>query len=180
MAAGKGTGKDEEKKAPEEGAGPRQKGIAAGILHGVGKILGIGDILEKAGDNQLIKERLERIDEEIKRRLAESPLSARGASPRVSIPPGRRGGAPPAEKRQPEFEADIFDEGDYVMAVVPLPGVDASTIEASLRGERLVLSFIRGGRRYSREFLLPLPPEGELTKAYKNGVLKVSIGKKKS
>ncbi len=177
MAAEKGTGKDEGKKAPKEEAGPH-KGIAAGILRGVGKVLGIEGILEKAEGHQLIKERLEKIDEEIRRRLVESPLSVRGASPRVSIPPGRRGVAP--EKRQPEFEADIFDEGDYVMAVLPLPGVDASTIEARLNGERLVLSFIKGGKSYVREFLLPLPPEGELTKAYKNGILKVWIGKKKS
>lgn len=180
MAAEKGTGKDEGKKTPKEEVAPRHKGMAAGILHEAGKILGIEGILEKAGDNQLIKERLEKIDEEIKRKLAESPLSAKSASPRVSIPPGRRRGTPSAEKKPPEPEADIFDEGEYIMVVVPLSGVDASTIEASLSGERLIISFIKGGKGHSREFFLPLLPEGGLTKAYKNGILEVRIGKKKS
>jgi HSP20 family molecular chaperone IbpA len=159
----------EGKKAPKEGQ------AIAGILHGVGKILGIEGILEKAEGHRLIKERLDKIDAEIKRRLAESPLSARGPAPRVSMPPGIRGRS---EKRQAEFEADIFDEGDYVMAVFLLPGVDVSTIETRLGGGRLILSFVKGGRRYTREFTLPLAAQGELTRNYRNGTLEVKIRKK--
>lgn len=172
--------KNGDKETPE-----KNESISSGILHEVGKILGLEGILKKAATMHPIKERLEEIDEEIKQRLSELPAKETGeGGPGVDRGIGRRSviRARPSGVKRPvrtELEVDIFDEEDWIDAIAVIPGVDEESIEIKLEGNRLDITVSKGGRLIRKELLLPCSPQGELTKTYKNGIFEVRINKKK-
>ena len=66
------------RKAGDKGIPEKNESISSGILHEVGKILGLEGILKKAATMHTIKERLEEIDAEIRERLSELPAKETG------------------------------------------------------------------------------------------------------
>lgn len=81
------------------------------------------------------------------------------------------------ETREPLV--DIFDEGQAILVVVELPGVDEEEIEVDLHGDVLSLS-TKGERKYVKEMLLPhLVDRATLTTNYKNGILELRVNKAK-
>ncbi|MBI5887696.1 MAG: Hsp20/alpha crystallin family protein [Deltaproteobacteria bacterium] len=189
----------EEKNEKTEEAGRRKEKIkkdkeekredgADGILHEAGKILGFDGILKKIEKLPHFKKRLKEVDEEIEQRLKEYPLKMTHGGPgRVnSMPPGIKGTPLTGKRagvRRPAasgVSADVFDENDHLLVVADLPGVPEDTIDISLDGDVLALSFIREGSGIKKGVKLPCAPEGEIVKTYKNGVLEVKIKKNKT
>lgn len=174
------------RKNGDKGTPEKDESISSGILHEVGKILGLEGVLKKAATMHPIKERLEEIDEEIKQRLSELPTKETGeGAPGAARGAGRRSvvRARPSGVKKPvrtELEVDIFDEEDWIDAIAVIPGVDEESVEIKLDGNRLDVSVNKGGRRIGKELSLPCSPQGELTKTFKNGILEVRMNKKKA
>ncbi len=81
------------------------------------------------------------------------------------------------EMREPLV--DLFDEGEVILVVVELPGVDEEEIEVDVQGDLLSLS-TKGEREYVKEMLLPhLVDPATLTTCYKNGILELRVNKAK-
>ena len=136
------------------------------------------------------QERLRKVDDELKRKLKETPLRrTEGGAPHVSrgfgtrplgrgrpsVKPEARKEAPPPPPR--EREVDIFDEQDHVLVVAEVPGVKEESIDVKLEKDKLSISAEKGDKKYHKELILPCAPTGELNKTYKNGVLEVTIKK---
>jgi HSP20 family protein len=87
-------------------------------------------------------------------------------------------GAVVAEVREPIV--DVFDEGDSVLVVAELPGVEESDIHLEVRDDILNLMAEDQDRKYSKEVLLPSAVDADtMESTYKNGVLEIKLAKKK-
>ena len=181
--------KKEEKEKKEE------ESVAGGILKGIGKMVpGLGGLLKGLEKSPAFKERLKKIDEEVERKLKESPLKKTGGIssqiPR-GISPDTKGrtfrgkpfvkqkaeakpSPPPVPRERP---VDIFDEKDYLKIIAEIPGVDENDININLQGNKLTISTNVPNRRYYQELKLPCAPKGKIVKSYKNGILEVKIQK---
>jgi len=86
-------------------------------------------------------------------------------------------GAVVAEVRGPIV--DVFDEGEKLVVIAELPGVEESDIHLEVRDDILNLTAEAEGRKYSKEVLLPSPVDaGSMESSYKNGILEIKLGKK--
>ena len=86
-------------------------------------------------------------------------------------------GAVVAEVREPIV--DVFDEGDSVLVVAELPGVEESDIHLEVRDDILNLMAEDQDRKYSKEVLLPSAVDADtMESTYKNGVLEIKLTKK--
>jgi HSP20 family protein len=75
---------------------------------------------------------------------------------------------------------DIFDEKEHILVIVELPGVTKDKIKIEVNGDILNLSTSDKGRRYAKEILLPHQVNAETIKTtYKNGILEITLEKKK-
>ena len=82
------------------------------------------------------------------------------------------------EAREPMV--DVFDEGDYLLMVAELPGVDANDIKFEVKEDVLNLSATRGDRKYRKEVLLPSAVNAQAaTSSYRNGVFEIKLPKNK-
>jgi HSP20 family protein len=80
-----------------------------------------------------------------------------------------------AEVREPLV--DLFDEGDEMVLIAEVPGVDAADVQVELHGDILALE-TQGSRRYAKEVLLPAPGDpATLHSNYRNGILEVRVRK---
>ena len=186
----------EKKKQRDEGK--EDEGVAGGMLKGIGKIIpGLGGLIESLGKSPAFKERLKKVDQELERKLKESPLKrteeGRPSHIPMGIPPGARGkvarrkgfvkerpetvkpeGPPPVPRERP---VDIFDEKDYVKIIAEMPGIEESDIKIDLVKDNLAISVDTPERKYHQKLKLPCEPKGKLEKTYKNGILEVKIKK---
>lgn len=98
-----------------------------------------------------------------------------------NIKPGTRMGKPYVEleeKREPL--ADVIDNDGKVRVLVELPGVEKKDIKLSGTEEKLTISVETPQRKYYKEVELPAKVEiKKATSAYKNGVLDITLLKKK-
>lgn len=82
------------------------------------------------------------------------------------------------EAREPMV--DVFDEGDHLLLVAELPGVDVKDIHFEVKDDVLELSAARGDRKYRKEVLLSSPVRvQEATPSYRNGVFELKLPKAK-
>jgi len=85
-------------------------------------------------------------------------------------------GAVVAETREPLV--DILDEGDRVLVVAELPGVDEKDIHVRVDGDILEIAASTGDRQYEKEVFLPSAVDRESVETrYRNGVLEVRLAK---
>lgn len=76
------------------------------------------------------------------------------------------------ETREPV--ADVLDEGEELLVIVELPGVEEQAIQVAVRGDVLEVSASNQGRRYYKEVLLPATVDSaSLTTSYRNGILEI-------
>jgi len=88
-----------------------------------------------------------------------------------------KGSVEVAEVREPIV--DVFDEGDYLMVIAELPGVDESDIHLEIKGDILSLKAEGKDRKYNKEVLLPSEVEAEsMETQYKSGVTEIKLTKK--
>lgn len=86
-------------------------------------------------------------------------------------------GAVVEETREPY--TDVFDEGEEVVVLAELPGVDAADIKVEVHGDVLSLRAESAKRKYAKELLLPAEVEQETMKmSYSNGILEIRLHKK--
>jgi len=87
-------------------------------------------------------------------------------------------GAVVAEVREPLV--DVLDEGERLLVIAELPGVDAKDIQVKIKEDILELTAEREDRKYSKEVLLPSPVDAStMEQSYKNGILEIKLVKKK-
>ena len=80
-----------------------------------------------------------------------------------------------AEAREPLV--DTFDEGELILIVAELPGVDESDIQIEVQEDILTLS-AKGQRQYAKEVLLPSPVDADtMESTYRNGILEIKLRK---
>ena len=86
-------------------------------------------------------------------------------------------GAVVDEVREPI--ADVFDEGEKLVVIAELPGVEEKDIHLEVKDDVLDLSAEAKDRKYSKEVLLPSPIDADsMESSYKNGVLEIKLRKK--
>jgi HSP20 family protein len=86
--------------------------------------------------------------------------------------------AGPVVQEEREPMVDVFDEGDQVLVIAEIPGVDASAIELEVKEDILVLSAGEGSRKYRKEVLLPCAVQAQTLKSsYRNGILEIRLAK---
>jgi HSP20 family protein len=75
---------------------------------------------------------------------------------------------------------DVIDEKDRVVIVAELPGIDKDKIDIRIKDNKLIIKARNKDRKYYKEIELPAEVRPETAKArYKNGVLEITIEKKK-
>jgi HSP20 family protein len=73
---------------------------------------------------------------------------------------------------------DVFDEGEEILILAEMPGVNQEDIKVDLKGDILGITAQTGDRKYHKEILLPAKIKSEtLTFSYKNGILEIRIKK---
>lgn len=88
-------------------------------------------------------------------------------------------GAEVEEVREPMV--DVFDEGNEVVVITEIPGVEEKAIQLEVKEDILILSASDGDRKYSKEVLLPYAVVAETMKSsYHNGILEVRLTKASS
>ena len=180
----------------EREARRKRSGVAGGVLRGLGSLIpGVDTLLEGLEESDAFQERLAAINEKVDAELREVPLkevergaehglqrrsslSARSLAARQrpsSIP--RTVGADVSKPTQKEPSLDVFDEGDHLLIIAELPGVEEKDIEIKVLGEQLTLSAKASGQTYFKEMALPCPVKGEVTTTYRNGILQIELAK---
>lgn len=73
-----------------------------------------------------------------------------------------------------EPPTDVFDEGDHVLVVVEMPGIEAEDIDVDIEGDVFTLRAQSGDRRFRKELLLPRPVDAESTTiSARNGIVEI-------
>lgn len=88
-------------------------------------------------------------------------------------------GAVVTETREPLV--DVLDEGEHILVIAEMPGIEASDVHVKVAGDILEIAASRGARQYHKEVLLPTAasPENVAT-SYRNGILEVRLAKVQS
>jgi len=85
-------------------------------------------------------------------------------------------GAVVEEVREPMV--DVFDEGNEVVVIAEIPGVQESAIRLEVKEDVLLLSADDKDRKYSKEVLLPCAVLADSVKSsYRNGILEIRLTK---
>jgi len=177
----------------------KHSGVTSAVVRGLGSLIpGLDTILEGLEESDAFQERLAAINERLEGQLREAPLkeinrgesepglqrrssmSVRTLTPHrkpICIP---RGGVRGSEQKPPQREplVDVFDEGDHLLIIAELPGVEEKDVRVRLRDDRLTLSINSPDHEYRKEVTLPCPAEGEIDRLHKNGILQVRLRKR--
>ena len=199
---------DEKGKRMEETEAERPEknasgGAAGGILRHIGNMIpGLGGLIESVSKLPAFRERLDEIDEELDRKLRETPLKrvgpevTSGVSKRpMGAPPDARSRGPSAtstpvvkvKRKRPdqrlaaeapeEISADVFDEGPHVLVIAELPGVAEEDVEVKTEGRTLSIILNAEGAERSREVELPCDIQGKPQRSLNKGILRIQIEK---
>ena len=80
------------------------------------------------------------------------------------------------EEREPLI--DVFDEGDEILIISEVPGINGEGITLDLKGDILEIVAVGKNRKYRKEVLLPVQVKKEtLSYTYKNGILEIRVKK---
>jgi HSP20 family protein len=75
---------------------------------------------------------------------------------------------------------DVFEEGDHVLVIAEMPGIEAEDVKFELRDDILSLSAQRGDKKYRKEVLLPGGKfhQNKVTVSCKHGIVEMKCLKK--
>ncbi|MGD1118313.1 MAG: Hsp20/alpha crystallin family protein [Dehalococcoidales bacterium] len=169
---------------------PREKqseGPVEGVLRGLDEVIpGFGEVVKGLEKSEAFQKRLETANAEVERRLGKAPLSSGAVSSRrapfqagraLKINRSAPGKESPVPSSPRDVNADIFDEGDNLVIIAELPGVDEKDIKIAVKENRLKLFARSQSRQYNREIVLPCSVKEKPGLTYKNGILKISLEK---
>jgi len=167
--------------------------MAEGVLKGVGEIIpGLGGLLKGLEKSPAFKERLKKVNQEIERKLKETPLNRAGnRGPHTDssfstrplfneeeLPFGRKVKKYPTTLLQPkEPVVDVFDERDHLRIIAELPGMAEKDIKTNLEKDVLTIEINSPGWKPEHKVALPYAPKGKLEKSFRNGILEIKVGK---
>ena len=77
---------------------------------------------------------------------------------------------------EPDF--DVFDEGNHILIVGDMPGVNKEDIKYEVKDNVLKI-WTENGRKYQKEIELPASVTKKVGLNYRNGVLEVKLTKEK-
>jgi HSP20 family protein len=179
--------KGEVKHNPEVEPESQPEGMVEGALQGLGEIIpSFGELVKGLEKSEAFQERLEAANAEVERRMGKSPPLTRAGGTRRSIIPARTnlkvsrttlGKESSVPSPQRDVITDMFDEGDNLVIIAELPGVNEKDIEIEVKGDRLVLFARSQGRQYHKDIVLPCTVKEKPSLTYKNGILKISLEK---
>jgi HSP20 family protein len=153
-----------------------------GIFKGIGSFLDLVEEMEKKGATEVRKEG--ELGKEFKAVYGFSVRFAGEGKPTVeafgNVREDKERGPVVDEVREPIV--DVFDEGDTVMIVAELPGVDEKDIRFEIRDDIVTLSAGAGEKKYYKEILLSLQQSGidekKTSSSYRNGIFELKLWKK--
>ena len=151
-----------------------------GIFRGLGGFLEIlSDLAEKGGGEFT---RSGEVGDEKKGVKAVYGLSVRmggGGKPLIEqFGNVKDDGQGPTVEEEREPMVDVFDEGDHLLLVAELPGIDSEDIRFEVEGDVLDLAATHGERKYRKEVLLPCAVRMEdAMPSYHNGVFELKLQK---
>lgn len=93
------------------------------------------------------------------------------------------GAKAPEEVEVREPFVDVFyekEDGEYVKVMADIPGVEEKDIKINIEGKKLTLSAETLRRKYHKDIELDYPVESEFKTNYRNGILEVTLTKKKA
>ena len=75
---------------------------------------------------------------------------------------------------------DVFEEGDHVLVIAEMPGIEAEDVKFELRDDILSVSAQRGDKKYRKEVLLPGGKfhQDKVTVSCKHGIVEMKCMKK--
>jgi HSP20 family protein len=184
---GQAKGKRRKEDNPQNRQKKQSEGPVDGVLRGLGEVMpGFGELVKGLEKSEAFQERLEVANAEVARRMGKAPPSSViGGTRRSSIPPGTNlkvsrtthSKESPAPAPQKDIITDTFDEGDRLMVIAELPGIDKKDIEIEVKGDRLVLFARSQGHQYHKDIVLPCTVKEKPSLTYKNSILKISLEK---
>jgi len=173
-----GVGMAERKRKPEAGI---ELGLG-GLFKGIGNFIDLLSKMTEEGKEEYARSgELKGLGGEVKGVYGFSVKMGLGGRPIVeqfgNIKATQKG-AVVEEVREPII--DVFDEGEQLMIIAELPGVEESDIHLEVKGDILDLTAEGEDRKYSKEVLLPSAVEAAtMESSYKNGILEVRFKKRK-
>ncbi len=104
-----------------------------------------------------------------------------GESPRVepfgNIRRDEDSGEPVIEDMR-EPLVDVFDEGDHLLVLAEMPGVESRDVRIDVEGTRMEISASRAERKYHKRFDLPSAVDKSTVKvSEKNGIVEIRCSK---
>ena len=151
----------------------------AGIFKGIGSLLDFVAEMEKKGVTEVKREG--EFGKDFKAVYGFSVKFAGEGKPTVepfgNIREDKEKGPVVDEVREPIV--DVFDEGDAVMIVAELPGVDEKDIKFEVTDDIVTLSAGAGEKKYYKEILLSSSvDEKKVSSSYRNGIFELKLWKK--
>jgi HSP20 family protein len=172
---------------PEVEPESQPEGMVEGALQGLGKIIpGFGELVKGLEKSEAFQKRLETANAEVARRMGKAPPLTRAGGTRRSIIPPRTnlkvsrttlGEESSVSTPQKDMITDMFDEGDNLVIIAELPGIDEKDIEIEVKGDRLVLFARSQDRQYHKVVDLPCTVKDKPSLTCKNGILRISLEK---
>ena len=153
-----------------------------GLFKGFGNLFDIVSKMTEEGKEEHISTgEIKGLGDKVKGIYGFSVKMGIGGQPTVeqfgNIKKTEKGSVEVAEVREPIV--DVFDEGDYLMVIAELPGVDESDIHLEIKGDILTLKAEGKDRKYSKEVLLPSEVEGgSMETQYRSGIMEIKLTKK--
>lgn len=151
----------------------------ATIFKGIGSLLDFAAEMEKKGVTEVKREG--EFGKDFKAVYGFSMKFAGEGKPTVepfgNIREDKEKGPVVDEVREPIV--DVFDEGDAMIIVAELPGVDEKDIKFEIRDDIVTLSAGTGEKQYYKEILLSSSvDEKKVSSSYRNGVFELKLWKK--
>ena len=164
---------------------PKKRGKSGSFTGGLGGILGgLTDLVEKLGDLAEKGETLSRTGElqgkgkDLKGVYGFSVKVGLGGEETRVEPFGNirkdssTGETVVQEVREPLV--DVFEEPDYTLVVVEMPGISSGDVQVDIQDDLLTIKAAKNDKKYSKEVLLPQSyPKDKMQVTCNNGILEI-------
>lgn len=165
----------------------REKGVVSadvglgGLFKGIGTLVELVSKMAEAGTEESTREgKIEALGGKLQGVYGFSMRVGLGGKPVIeqfgNVRETERG-AEVTETRDPLV--DVLDEGDHLLVIAELPGIDEKDIQLHAEGDILEIAAVSKDRKYQKEILLPASVQPEtIESSYRNGILEIKLAKK--
>lgn len=152
-----------------------------GVFKGIGSLLDlVAKMAEKGEEETTLTREVEALGGKLKGVYGFTVRTGLGGKPVIeqfgNIQETERG---PVVTETREPMVDLLDEGDQLVVIVELPGIDEKDIQLQVHGDILEMSASTRDRSYEKEIMLPSSVDSDsLESSYRNGILEIRLTKK--